>query len=164
MKNELVNKAEIKLIGLSARTNNKNEMNPATSKIGELAGRYWSQGVASNILNRKNPGVTLAVYTDYETDEHGDYTYFIGEEVNSFEMIPADFQKLVIPTSKYQKFTTPEGKMPNVVITAWQQIWQMSAADFGGSRAYQADFELYDQRACNPDNTSLDIYIGIVNG
>lgn len=161
MKKELVNKSEIKLIGLSARTNNKNEMNPATSKIGELAGRYWGQGLASNILNRKNPGVTLSVYTDYETDEHGDYTYFIGEEVNSFENISAHFQKLIIPASKYQKFTTSEGKMPNVVITAWQQIWQMSSADFGGNRAYQADFELYDQRASNPDNASLDIYIGI---
>lgn len=32
MKKELVNKSEIKLVGLTARTNNKNEMNPATSK------------------------------------------------------------------------------------------------------------------------------------
>lgn len=163
MKKTPVNKQEIKLIGLSARTNNKNEMNPQTSRIGELAGRYWSQGVAAQIPNRQNPGVTLSVYTEYDSDEHGDYTYFIGEEVTSFENIPSGFQKLIIPSAKYQKFTTPAGKMPEVVINAWQQLWKMSAADFEGKRAYQADFELYDQRASDPENTIVDVYVGIIN-
>ena len=160
MKKELINKAEIKLIGLTVRTNNKNEMNPQASKIGELAGRFWSQNIANQIPNRKSPGVTLSVYTEYDSNEHGDYTYFIGEEVSSFEALPSGFQKLTIPAAKYQKFTTPSGKMPEVVINAWQQIWKMSANDFGGERAYVADFEVYDQRAADPANASLDIYIG----
>lgn len=161
MKKELVNKVEIKLVGLTARTNNKNEMNPQTSKIGELAGRFWSQNIANQIANRKNLGVTLSVYTEYDSNEHGDYTYFIGEEVSSFENIPAGLQQLTIPAAKYQKFTIPPGKMPEVVINAWQQIWGMSANDFGGERTYIADFEIYDQRASDPANASLDIYIGI---
>src|SRR3990167_35451 len=161
MQKELTNKPEIKLVGLTARTNNKNEMNLETSKIGELAGRFWSQNIASQISNRKNPGVTLSVYTEYDSNEHGDYTYFIGEEVNSFENAPSEFQQLTIPASKYQKFTTPQGKMPEVVITAWQQIWKMSSADFDGNRAYQADFEVYDHRAQDTANACLDIYIGI---
>jgi predicted transcriptional regulator YdeE len=161
MRKELVTQPEIKLIGLTARTNNKNEMNPQTSKIGELAGRFWGQNSASQIPNRKNPGVTLAVYTQYESNEHGEYTYFIGEEVNSFENVPAEFQKLTIPAAKYQKFTTPSGKMPEVVINAWQQIWKMTSNDFSGERAYLADFEVFDQRASDPTNASLDIYIGI---
>jgi predicted transcriptional regulator YdeE len=158
---ELINKSEIKLVGLTARTNNKNEMNPKTAKIVELAGRFWTQNIASQIQNRKNPGVTLSVYTDYASDEHSDYTYFIGEEVSSFESIPSGFQKLIIPAAKYQKFTTSPGKMPDVVIDAWQQIWKMSASDFEGARAYLADFEVYDHRAIDPTNASLDIYIGI---
>lgn len=161
MKKELANKSEIKLVGLTARTNNKNEMNPQTSKIGELAGRFWSQDIANQIPNRKNPGVTLSIYTEYDSNEHGDYTYFIGEEVSSFEDVPSELQKLTIPAAKYQKFTTPSGKMPEVVISAWQKIWVMSSDDFGGDRAYVADFEVYDQRAINPANASLDIYIGI---
>ncbi len=161
MKKELTNKQEIKLIGLTARTNIKNEMNPQTAKIGELAGRFWSQNLASHLAQRKNPGVTFSVYTEYASDEHGDYTYFIGEEVSAFENVPAELKKLTIPATQYQKFTTPSGKMPEVVIEAWQQIWKMSASDFGGERAYLADFEVYDQRAIDPANTSLDIYIGI---
>lgn len=152
---------EIKLIGLSARTNNKNEMNPKTSKIGELAGRYWSQNIAAQITDRKNAGVTLSVYTEYDSDEHGDYTYFIGEEVNSFKDIPVGFQQLIITPAKYQRFTTPAGKMPAVVINAWQEIWKISSDDFKRKRAYQADFEIYDERASDPSNTIVDIYVGI---
>ena len=136
MEKELVNKPEIKLVGLTARTNNQNEMNPQTSKIGELAGRFWSQNMANQIPNRKNLGVTLSVYTEYDSNEHGDYTYFIGEEVNSFENTSSELQQLTIPAAKYQKFTTPSRKMPDVVINAWQQIWKMSANDFEGDRAY----------------------------
>lgn len=161
MKKELVNKSEIKLVGLTARTNNKNEMNPQTAKIGALMGRYFSQQIANQIPNRKHPGVTLSVYTNYDSDEHGDYTYFVGEEVSSFDNLPAELQKITIPASRYQKFTTEAGVLPQVVINAWQQIWKMSAADFGGPRAYKADFEVYDQRAHDPANTSLDIYVGI---
>src|SRR6478736_9021983 len=116
MQKELASKSEMKLVGLTARTNNKNEMNPATSKIGELAGRFWNQNIANQIPNRKNPGVTLSIYTEYDSNEHGDYTYFIGEEVNSFDNVPADLQKLTIPAATYQKFTTSPGKMPEVVI------------------------------------------------
>jgi predicted transcriptional regulator YdeE len=32
---------------------------------------------------------------------------------------------------------------------------------FGGKRAYIADFEVYDERSRDPDNTIVDIYIGI---
>lgn len=161
MKKELTSKQEIKLIGLTIRTNNKNEMNPQTSKIGGLAGRFWGQNIANQIPHRKNPGVTLSVYAEYDSNEHGDYTYFIGEEVSSFENIPLELRKLTIPASKYQKFTTLSGTMPEVVINAWQQIWKMTSDDFNGERAYVADFEVYDQRAGDPANTILDIYIGI---
>ena len=51
--------------------------------------------------------------------------------------------------------------MPEVVIQAWQKIWSISHDNLEGDRAYQADFEVYDERAIDPEKTSLDIYIGI---
>lgn len=51
--------------------------------------------------------------------------------------------------------------MPEVVISAWQEIWAMNENELGGKRKYIADFEIYDQRAVNPNNTVIDIYIGI---
>lgn len=162
VKKELLTRPDIKLVGLTIRTNNKNETNPQTARIGELISRYWNQQLSSHIQNRKNPGVSLSVYTEFESDEHGDYTYFIGEEVSSFENIPSEMKALTIPASKYQKFTTSPGAMPNIVINAWQQIWKMSPDEVGGKRAYQADFEVYDQRAMDPQQAIVDIYIGIV--
>ena len=165
MDKEKVNLDDLKLIGITVRTNNKNEMDPATSKIAKIAGVYWSQNIAGNVVNRKQPGVTYAAYTDFESDENGDYTYFIGEQVDSFAGLGNpdlnDCKQLTIPASSYQKFTTQSGKMPAVVIDAWQEIWRMQSSDFGGKRKYIADFEVYDQRASDPNNTIIDIYIGI---
>lgn len=161
MQKEKVSRSEISLIGLAVRTNNKNEMNAETAKIGELVRYYHQEEIAAQIPNRTNFGVTLSVYTDYDSDEHGNYTYFIGEEVDSFEDVPENLHALIIPPSHYQKLTTPAGQMPTVVIQAWQQIWKMNDQELGGKRTYLADFEVYDHRAIDPQDTIVDIYIGI---
>lgn len=156
---------EIRLVGLTARTNNKNEMNSKISKIGELADSYWHNQIANQIKHRINPGVTYSVYTEFESDEHGDFTYFIGEAVSLIEnqdLFP--LKTLIIAPSQYQKFTTKPGKMPDVVISAWQEIWSMKKSDFAGKRKYIADFEIYDQKAADMDNAVIDIYIGIEGG
>lgn len=70
------------------------------------------------------------------------------------------FKTLVIPQGSYQRFTTEKGQMPNVVISAWQAIWKMNQEALGGERNYVADFEVYDERATDPANTMIDIYIG----
>jgi predicted transcriptional regulator YdeE len=161
MKRKLEQLPQIMLVGLTARTNNKDEMNPDTSKIGPLAESFWSNQEGSEIKHRASPGVTYSVYTDYVTDENGEYTYFIGEAVSSFDdQDLAHFNALVIPGSQYMKFTTEPGAMPNVVVQAWQDIWQMTDSMFEGKRKYIADFEVYDQRAADPSNTVIDIYIG----
>ena len=145
MKKEFTEQSEMKVIGLTIRTNNTNELNPDTTKIGPTAGRYFADNVATSISNRKYPGVTIAGYTEYDGDEHQDYTYFIGEEVNSFEDTPEGLTAITIPANQYQKFTTNPGAMPEVVINAWQFIWQLSPEELGGSRNFKTDFEVYDQ-------------------
>ena len=60
---------------MMVRTNNKNEMDPNKSKIGPLATAYWSDNMAVKFQHRTKPGVTYCVYTDYASDEHGDYTF-----------------------------------------------------------------------------------------
>jgi len=162
MKNESTHLDDITLIGITARTSNEREMSPETAKIGGMVAAYFGGQLSEKMLNRKTPGVTYAVYTDYESDEHGEYTYFIGEAVESSEGQDTEaFDIITIPAGAYQKFTTAAGKMPNVVIEAWQKIWAMGPADFGAKRSYLADFELYDGRALDPENTEADIFIGI---
>jgi predicted transcriptional regulator YdeE len=164
MKSEGVKLGEIKLVGISVRTKNQDEFNPETAKIGKTFGQFLSQKLGDKIKNRKNPGVLFSVYTDYESNEHGGYTYFLGEEVTHFDdlsILNHGLKALTISAAKYQKFTTESGSLPGVVVQAWMEIWKMSPKDFDEERAYQADFEIYDHRAMNPLDAVVDIYIGV---
>ena len=150
------------LIGLTTRTSNAAERNPATAKIGGMMQHYWGKQVAKAFNGRRQPGVTFAAYTDYESDEHGNYTYFIGEVVETLCLQDlSQFQTLTLPASHYLKFTPDRATMPAVVIQAWQAIWQMTPTDLQGTRTYQTDFEIYDERAEDPQAATLDIYLGI---
>jgi predicted transcriptional regulator YdeE len=159
MKKTLIQKPEIKLMGITARTSNNAEFNPMTAKIGLTMANYFA--IASKIPNTKNPGVTFCAYTDYESDYTREYTYFIGQEVTSFDDVSKDYETLIIPSQNYACFTTTPGPMPMVVINAWQDIWKMSDAELGSKRSYITDFEVYDERALNPLAAIADIYIGI---
>lgn len=161
MQKELTTQAAIKLVGLSTRTNNKNEMDPTKAKIGNLISQYWQQGWNELTPHQKHPNITFAAYTNYDSDEHGDYTYFYGVEVSSFDDMPSELTQLTIPAGKYQKITTEQGTMPMNLINAWMAIWQMTEHDFGGKRCYGVDFEVYDERASDLANSIVDIYIGI---
>ncbi len=110
----------IKLAGITARTSNSHEMNQDTAKIPVTMQQFFMEGLQQNkIPDRTNPGRIFAVYTDYESDEHGYYTYFLGEEVNSFQNIEQGFETLTIPQQNYIKFTSDPGQIPHVVIDMW---------------------------------------------
>lgn len=150
---------EIKLVGLRVRANNKAEMDPLTAKISPCAQQYFQEQWAEKIPHRTHPERTLCAYTNYDSDYMGEYTFYIGEEVSSLEDIPEGLEGHIIPSQTYVKFTTPPGSMSTVL--AWQAIWKMSPESLGGERRYHTDFEVYDERASDPQNTILDIYIGI---
>lgn len=154
---------EIKLVGITTRTNNAHifEANPSTNKIAQTIQQYFHQGLSQKINHRKKPNVTYCAYTDYESDVNGDYTFFIGEEVSSFDNLFDGFTTLIIPVQKYAKFTNGPGPMPGVVIQAWQHIWQMTPEELGGQRGYRTDFELYDERSADHQNVEMDVFIGI---
>lgn len=45
MQKEKIKLAGLTLVGITTRTNNKNEMDPETAKIGLLAGYYWGNQI-----------------------------------------------------------------------------------------------------------------------
>jgi predicted transcriptional regulator YdeE len=51
--------------------------------------------------------------------------------------------------------------MPDVIVNAWKEIWEMSSKQLCGDRSYKTDFEIYDERAADHQNIVLDLYIGI---
>jgi predicted transcriptional regulator YdeE len=156
-----VEKSEIKLIGITTRTNNKNLFDADQSKnnVAAIVMKYFHEGLAEKIQHRIKAGTTYCAYTEYESNHTGDYTYFIGEEVDSFDNIPEDFVSLIIPAQKYVKFTNGPGPMPAVCVDIWKEIWKDEELE--ASRVYISDFEIYDERARDRANLILDLYISV---
>ena len=101
---------------------------------------------------------TFRFYSNYESDETGTYTFTIGTTVSSLEDVPENMTTLTIPAATYAVFTTRKGPVAEVVCEAWEYIWQWSKEN---KRAFTTDFELYDERALDPNHAQLDIYIAL---
>lgn len=72
------------VIGITGRTNNAQEMS-GNVKIGGVWQMFLQPSVVAKIPNKI--GVDLiAVYTDYETDHTGHYTYLLGFPTSSAEL------------------------------------------------------------------------------
>lgn len=157
-----VERPAMRLVGISVRTTNEIERDKMKGRIFPCVQRYFHEALWEKISNRTKPGTTFCAYTDYESDCTGAYTYFIGEEVTSITSpLPEDLQTLTIPPQRYAKFTTAPAPMPDVVMEAWKKVWAMSPGELGGDRAYNTDFEIYDERASDHQRIVLDLYIGL---
>lgn len=158
-KPKIVDVAGFTVVGISARTTNSKEMS-GQGVIGE----QWNRLMRENLLNKipdRADANTIAVYTEYESDANGAYTFILGTKVNSGGAIPAGMVAVKVPAGRYAVFTSARGPTAKVVPEAWSRVWSSSKSALGGDRAYKADFELYDQRAADPQNGQVDIYVGI---
>jgi predicted transcriptional regulator YdeE len=155
---QLVTKESFSIVGIETRTNNAAEFGP-NGKIGKLWERFYKDHVLEQVPNKNRPGEILAVYTNYESDHHGDYTLIIGASVSSVEKVPEGMVVRTIPEQSYAKFHSGKGKMPGIVVETWKRIYGQRADQPGGDRSYTFDFEVYDNRAQDPTNSEVDIYI-----
>jgi predicted transcriptional regulator YdeE len=149
------------IVGLGMRTNSEG-LTRENSSIIALMNKYRDRKVAEHIKNRSHPGVTFAIYTEYEDNFVGSCNYIIGEVVDSLgEQDLEQLQAITIPASCYLRFTTESGSLPDVVIAAWEKITSFSEQEMQHRRKYLADFEVYDNRAANVNDAQVDIYIGV---
>ncbi|MFV3407012.1 GyrI-like domain-containing protein [Bdellovibrio bacteriovorus] len=160
MSHSFTAKPDIKIVGISVRTSNGDEMK-GSGRIGSQWQRFFSEGVMQRIPNQIAGGPIYAIYTDYESDVNGEYSFILGKEVSSFDNLPDDLIAKVLPASRYAAFTSQQGPMPNVVIDLWQHIWGLTPSDLGAERAYKADFEVYDQRSADPQNCQVDVFLSV---
>ena len=103
----------------------------------------------------------VAVYTDYASDHNGEYTYLLGARVTSDAQVPEGMVAKKIPGGKFAVFTSDKGPAPQVVPTTWMKINSLPQNAVGGDRRYRADYEIYDERARDPQNLQVDVYVGI---
>ncbi len=153
---------EFFVVGIAERTSNEREM-AGTGVIGKQWGRLFSEQVLDRIPERAD-GNIYAVYTDYAGDHTMEYTFLLGAKVKDVGMVPEGLVAKRIPAGRYAVITSERAPIVEAVVGAWQRVWAASPADLGGERAFQTDFELHDERATDPQNSQVDVYVGLKNG
>lgn len=156
IKQKIVSKSAFEFIGIGEETNNELEMK-GDGVIPKLWAEFYQKGIQSQIPNKSNES-TIALYTNYESDETGTYSFAIGTQVDDGTNPPEGMKVFSVEASKYVVFTTRQGRIPDVIVEAWQFIWEWSKSN---ERAFTSDFELYDHRAADPNNAQVDIYISV---
>lgn len=116
---------------------------------------FLSRNMVSKIPHRAKTPAMFTVYSDYESDWTGEYSYMIGSEVTKADKIPAGLAVVRIPTQTYMVFTAA-GPMPDALLSVWASVWGTKLP-----RAYTFDFEQYDARFTRPENKEVDVYIAV---
>lgn len=143
-------------VGRAARTTNEAEMTEE-GMIPKVNEYFFENQLLEKISHRKNNNI-IALYTNYESDEKGSYEYAVGCEVGEDNILSDEMKRFTIPEQKYIVFTTKKGPLNEVILEAWQFIWNWSKDN---KRAFTADFELYDEKSIDPQNGQADIYISV---
>ena len=151
MKNEKME--EFQVIGIAVRTTNENGQ--GKKDIEALWAKLMSENSSSKIPNIIEQAI-YSVYTDYESDYTKPYTTILGYKVASLDSIPEGMVGIKIEPANYIKFTAKGDLSEGVVVKTWDKIWGQEL-----NRAYLSDFEVYGEKAANPKDAEVDIYISV---
>lgn len=148
---ETVNENSIIVAGISAKVTNPDS---GSLEIGQLWQAFFDQDISDKVTDKIN-GCIYSVYHSYEGDNTKPYTITIGHRLKNTENIPEGIDCITIPAQNYQIFTA-SGKIPQSIIDTWQRVWNSNI-----ERTYTFDFERYDERAQDPEDAIVDIYIAV---
>ena len=141
------------LIGISVRTSNQDQQ--AAQDIPALWSRFMMEKIQEKIPNKLDQEI-YAVYTNYEGDHTMPYDAVIGCRVNSLDNIPEGMKGFQFDGGTYEKIIAKGDLNKGAVINAWMKIWQSDL-----DRDYSADFEIYGEKAMNPEAAEVEILIGL---
>lgn len=155
---KIIKREAFQIIGISTETSNAYELT-AQAKIPQLWQDFYEKNIVDQLSKLDNQNV-YGLYSDYETDVNGNYAITIGVEASKMNDASPEWVIKTIPAAKYLVFTSHKGKMPEIVIQTWQEIWAWFA-NSEVERTYTGDFELYDERCANPQEAQVEVYIAI---
>ena len=121
--------------------------------------KFFKEGIASRIPNKADSNI-YAVYSGYSSDHNADYDFIIGMKVSDVSDVPPGMIAVKVPKGRYAMVTSAKGPVAQVVPQAWHQVYDLEDSH-RLKRAYKADFEIYDQRSLDPQNSQVDLYIGL---
>jgi len=159
MNPKLADELGFTVIGIEARTSNAKEMTPE-GIIGKQWARFVKDNLAAQIPNKAD-ATAVALYTDYASDKDSEYTFLLGARVTSTVQVPKGMVARNVLPGRYAVFTSERGPVAQVVMETWKRIWSVPNGSPGGDRAYKTDYEVYDERAANPENAQVEVHVGI---
>lgn len=142
-----------KIIGIAVRTTNEDSQ--AMKDIPALWNTFMSENILQKIPNKVDNTI-YCMYTEYEKDHTKPYTTLLGCKVEHLNNIPTGMVGKTVEGGNYIKQTAKGNLMQGALANAWIKIWN---ANF--SRRYTADFEVYGEKAQNPENAEVDIFIAV---
>ena len=145
--------------GIETRTSNEQEMT-GNGAIPRMWARLKEENLLGKIPHRVDDHV-VALYTDYESDKDGPYTYLLGAKVSSPKDVPEGMVTRTVPAGSYAMFTA-QGASPAVtVVNLWKRIWSLEKPG-QLHRAYKTDFEVYPQAVPSGSTENrVEVYVGV---
>jgi predicted transcriptional regulator YdeE len=125
----------------------------AKQAIGEFWGHFFVSQTLAKIPHKIDEHTMYGIYTDYNAS--GSYSLIIGAPVTSTKEIPAGMVSKAIPAAHYAVFSAKGSFNPSLAQT-WATIWQTKL-----DRAFTSDFEVYDEKSTNNDQSIVNIYIAV---
>ena len=104
------------IMGIRCRTSNADGRSVAD--IPACWQDFLLQNVAAQLPNRAKTPAFFAVYSEYESDWTGEYTFMLGSEVTKADSIPECLAVTRIPAHTYAVFTAA-GPMPDALLGVW---------------------------------------------
>ena len=153
-----VDPASFDVIGISVRTSNGAETT-GNGEIPKLWQRLFMEGILSAIPDRADDGI-VAVYTQYASDQNGEYTYILGSKVKAGTKAPDGMTAISIPGGKYLEFVTERGPGAEVIPAAWQGIYGYFQNLGNPARTFKTDYEVYGELS-DPNAMQGQIFIGV---
>lgn len=142
-----------KVIGISVRTTNEN--NQAAKEIAHLWGKFISENVLGAIPN-KIDNTIYSIYTEYENDHTKPYTTILGCKVSNLHSILDGMIGKSFDGGNYVKLSAKGDLMKGLIVNKWTEIWNMNL-----ERAFTADFEIFGEKAQNPNDAEIDFFIAV---
>jgi predicted transcriptional regulator YdeE len=143
------------ILGLACRTS-------ATAAARDIPA-HWQRvlegGGLEQLLPVAGDPAIYAVYSDYESDWRGAYTFVIGMQVAPESRVPEGLAAVCIPAGRYANISL-HGNPKDILWRTWSYIGETWA--HGNERRYAADYERYLPAALAGMATrDIDIEVGV---
>ncbi|MBP6532354.1 MAG: effector binding domain-containing protein [Bacteroidia bacterium] len=145
--------SKFNVIGISVRTSNENGQ--AAKDIPELWNKFISENMAENIPNKIDKSI-YCIYSEYEKDHTRPYTTLLGCRVDNLDSIPKGMIGKTFDEATYTRILVKGNLMQGAVYNEWLKIWNSDL-----DRTFVADFEVYGEKAQDPTNAEVEIFVGV---